>query len=242
MYNFEELVHSYSLELLFISIVIITALTGVALRIKRPSKSTKKILFTGITASVLIPTIFLIVSTVYLNVISSSQGPVHWHADFEIWSCGRRLDLRDPVGLSNKIGTSTLHEHNDNRVHVEGVVINPHDVNLGRFFQVIGGELTPTSLRFPTVNGLASLDKSRRCARGSRLQVFVYKTNEDQYYYQQKLSDPQNYILSPSSNVPPGDCIIIEYDRQKSRTGKLCQSYKTAVQTGKLKGERIYGY
>lgn len=87
----------------------------------------------------------------YLNVKSDTGGPVHWHADFEIWACGNEIALRDPRGfLSNKIGSPTLHEHNDKRIHLEGVPVTlPHDASLGKFMSTIGGELTQSSLTVP---------------------------------------------------------------------------------------------
>ena len=61
----------------------------------------------------------LIGSTIYLNTNSDSGGPVHWHADIEFWACGNEIELRDPTGFSNKIGTGTLHEHDDHRIHLD---------------------------------------------------------------------------------------------------------------------------
>jgi len=45
-------------------------------------KNLKKILFAAIVIPVVAATIFLAGSTIYLNSVSSSGGPVHWHADF----------------------------------------------------------------------------------------------------------------------------------------------------------------
>ena len=91
------------------------------------------------------------VSTVYLNVKSDSGGPAHWHADFETWVCDNQIELRDPTGfLSNKIGTSVLHEHDDQRIHLEGVVVDDKvDASLGKFFHVVGGALTAEALVAP---------------------------------------------------------------------------------------------
>lgn len=96
-------------------------------------------------------TFTLIGSTIYLNVSADSGGPVHWHADTEIWACGNELELRDPTGfLSNKIGTATLHEHNDKRIHLEGVVVDEIvDASLGKYFYVIGGAITEDAMVVP---------------------------------------------------------------------------------------------
>ena len=90
-------------------------------------------------------------STIYLNVKSDSGGPVHWHADIEFWACGNELELRDPYEfLSNKIGTATLHEHDDHRIHLEGVPVDLEtDATLGKFMYVVGGAVTDDALVVP---------------------------------------------------------------------------------------------
>lgn len=241
MGNLEEILQAYSIGILFLSTVVLVALAGVSLALKKPKERTKRILFYAIAAEVLIPTIFLIFSTIYLNAVSVSKGPVHWHADIEIWACGQEISLLDPTGLSNKIGTNTLHEHNDKRIHLEGVVVQPHDASLGRFFNVIGGELTPTSFVVPTNEGLFAIQNGYPCVPDGEVQVFVYQTNADDTYMQKKLDNPQAYILSPYSSVPKGDCIIVEFDSSKFRTDRLCRSYQVALEIGKLKGE-TYNY
>ena len=108
-------------------------------------------LFVLMTLTLAGSTLTLIGSTVYLNTSSFSGGPVHWHADVEFWACGNELELRDPTGfLSNKIGTATLHEHNDHRIHLEGVVVEGDvDASLGKFMHVVGGAITAQQLVVP---------------------------------------------------------------------------------------------
>ncbi len=220
-------------------------------------------LFISIATVVAFTTLFIAGATVYLNTIADSGGPVHWHADYEVWACGNQLNVRDPEGvLSNKIGTSTLHEHKDGRIHLEGVVIDAKkDATLGRFFQVIGGSISSTELTVPlnradkslfedAVDGDGPTDKyadlinpyvvtqadgnrfahfvnGNKCGdREAQVQVFVYKYNQDTgTYYQQKIADPADYVYSPESTVPPGDCVIIEFDTAKEQTDKLCEQY-----------------
>lgn len=108
-------------------------------------------LFGALAATLILPTLFLIVSTIYLNMKSESGGPVHWHAGIEFWACGTELELRDPTGfLSNKIGTNTYHEHNDKFIHLEGVVVRKSkDASLGKFMSVAGGSLSSTGIDVP---------------------------------------------------------------------------------------------
>ena len=198
-----------------------------------------KPLYIMILISVIVPTLTLVGSTIYLNSQSYQGGPVHWHADFEIWKCGEEIELIDPKGLSNKIGTNVLHEHSDKRIHLEGVVLESNDASLGKFFKVIGGSLFNSRLIVPIENGVAVLENGA-CENQpeSQLQIFVYKTDDKGYYKQEKLINPQAYIISPYGSVPRGDCVIAELDVYKDRTDKMCQSYQAAIQAGKLKGER----
>ncbi len=243
MPNIEQLALELSLTILLAGTVLLVLLALISLKKKRLTAGGKKTLYISIVLASLVPTIFLVISTVYLNVVSVSHGPVHWHADFEMWDCGKEVDLKDPQGFSNKIGTRTLHEHNDKRIHLEGIVLTPDEASLGNFFHVVGGELTPVSLTVPTNNGSLSVHNGDNCGTGvGELQVFVYRTGKDTYYSQEKLINPQEYQISQETNVPPADCIILEFDTPKSRTDKLCRSYKVAEKIGKLKGERHNGY
>lgn len=237
----EEAIAKNSVNLLVGATIALAILVGISLHEKYLTKGLKKFLFVAICVVVIVPTIYMIASTVYLNTVSSSKGPVHWHADIEIWACGKEVELQDPTGfLSNKIGTATLHEHNDKRIHLEGVVVHPEDASLGKFFQVIDGEITNSSLIVPTNNGPVPYTNGSMCADGSegQVQVFAYKTDSEGYYSQTKLEDPGAYTISPYSQVPPGDCIIVEFGSNKDRTEKICKSYKVAEEIDKLKGER----
>lgn len=234
--NIEELLNTYSLYMLGFGVVALGILAAVCLKLKKISPDNKKFLFLAIVLVTLIPTLIMSASTVYINSVSSSGGPVHWHADIEVWNCGSEFNLKDPIGLSNKIGTSTLHEHNDKRIHLEGVVLRPEDASIGNFFHVIGGSLKSDAFSVPTNYGLFSVANGGKCNSGvGTVQVFVYRTDKDNYYTQEKVANPQEYIMSPYSSVPAGDCIIVEFDTPKERTDKMCRSYKVAEEIGKVK-------
>lgn len=217
---------------ILVALLLLTAVSG-----KHPKLHTPVFLTMAVT--IIVTSLFLVGSTVYLNTVSSSKGPVHWHADFEIWACGEQQELADPTGfLSNKVGTPTLHEHNDKRIHLEGVVVKKSDASLGKFFRVVDGELTRDSLTINTTKGAKTYISGQSCANDkSELQVFVYRTNADKSFSQQKVADPAAHIIKDTPNVPPGDCIIIEFDRPKDRTDRLCVQYQYAKQRGELKGE-----
>jgi hypothetical protein len=208
------------------------------------TRQNKQILFLGIVIPVVLSTVYAASVTVYINMISETRGPVHWHADFEIWNCGKKIDIIDPTGLSNRIGTPLFHEHNDDRIHVEGVIVEKHDVALAEFFHVIDGELTEHSLEVPTSHGSVLLQNGDRCNSDEGfLQVFLYRvlnpdaTQETGFVYEQvKLDDVSTYIIAPHSYVPQGDCLIFEFGPEKNKTEKICETYEAAIQKGDLIG------
>src|SRR3989344_9275122 len=110
-------------QLIFVSSLIagffiITALVFMG----RMSEAQKWFVFLAIALPVILSTSYLVFKTVSENVASVAGGPVHWHADYEVWACGEKIDIMDPEGFSNRIGSPVIHDHGDNRIHIEGVV------------------------------------------------------------------------------------------------------------------------
>ena len=222
--------------------IIAIALVLVAVFWKKKTEKAKILLFLGIALPILLATIYSAGSTIYLNLASHTKGPVHWHADYEIWDCGRKIDLIRPEGISNRVGSAVFHEHNDDRIHVEGVVIDKAEVDLHNFFTTIGGMLSKSTLYLPTDNGFAEIKSGDICnGKEAKIQVFLYEVkNPDDVknwvFEQRKLEDFENYVLAPYSNVPPGDCIIIEFDAEKEKTYRICETYRVAMERGELSG------
>jgi hypothetical protein len=247
--------HSVGYASLFLFILIVLAILTVN---KFPQF--KKAIFAIIALNVIVTTFILIGSTIYLNMNSYTKGPVHWHADLEVWACGNQLELQNPTSrFSNKIGTPSLHEHNDQRVHLEGVPTDEYDASLQKFFKVTGGELSSNQALVPltksdgsyfeneidgdgpTVNDdidmsdfietsdlhtVARLPESGKCGdEAAELQVFRYRTGVNNTYTQSKVSLNENIVMRDESIVPPGDCYIIEFDKPKNYTDKLCKQY-----------------
>ena len=233
---------STALNYILLASLIVSILILYSIFKKRMSERQKLTIFIIIVVVVLFVTIYSAASTIYLNVISETKGPIHWHADFEIWNCNKEIDLIKPRGLSNRVGSPTLHEHGDNRIHVEGVVLKKEDVNLHSFFESINGELKQDYLKIPTDHGIVEIRNNELCNNEpGKIQVFAYKVINPEFtkkwkYTQEKIQDFENYILSPYSNVPPGDCIIIEFDQEKQFTDKICDSYKLSIEKGELSG------
>jgi hypothetical protein len=230
----EAQVLSRAFTIMIIAGLIVVVCTALAMIFhERRGPRTNWLLFLGIALPTIFATAFSAGSTIYLNVQSETRGPVHWHADFEIWVCGRHVDLKSPAGLANRIGTSTLHEHGDNRIHVEGVLHTRRGAELGRFFHVVGGLMSPTTLAVPTDEGLVEATNGDLCPDGQpgRIQVFRHTVRNGRIV-QEKLARPSQYVLAPYSLVPPGDCLIIEFGPERPYTDRLCMSYRAAIARG----------
>lgn len=237
-----ESLKSTSIKYIEIASFISVFLIIVSLYTKDKNEKTKWLLFLGVVIPIAASTAYLAYSTVYLNLVSETQGPVHWHADYEIWVCGKQIELVKPKGLSNRIGSPLFHDHGDNRIHVEGVVADTRNVDLHSFFETVSSNLDKNVLEIPTENEVVKVKNGDSCnGEEAKLQAFVYKViNPDNakswIFRQKKIGNFPEYILSPYSNVPPGDCIIIEFSPEKEKTGHICQTYKAAMDRGELSG------
>jgi len=232
--------NTYYIEFIIASCIIITIISVYSVKSKKLNNKKKILLFTLICLSAIFTTVYLSYSTISLNINSVTKGPVHWHTDFEIWACGQKLDLNDPVGFFNRVGTPLLHEHNDDRIHIEGVVTELEDISLGNFFKVINLEVEDDHLHLIDVK-LGDIIFNECKNKKAKSQVFLYKVkNPEDYkkwkFKQTKLENYKEYIVSGYSQVPPGDCIIIDFDEDKQQTNHICETYKVGIKKGELSG------
>lgn len=198
------------------ALVLFAVLLAVALCKKKASHATKRFLFWSMVIIIGSATLYLATYTIIVNMTSETEGPVHWHADFEIWICGEKQTLPQSTGFENKIGTGSFHHHNDDRIHIEGVVAHLEDVTLSKFFETIGGSLTENSLGIPQED--RSIDywqNEDRCPDGSKgtVSVFVQKGDSNDWL---PVAEFPDYVISPESDVPPGDRLKIVFDSQKT--------------------------
>ncbi|HEY1074658.1 MAG TPA: hypothetical protein VGE59_03100 [Patescibacteria group bacterium] len=235
--DIEAELSSLGLRLVLMTLAGVFVLLLASMAIHKPTELLKRSLFWGITIAVVTTTFVLIFFSVTLNTNSWSKGPIHWHADYQVYACGQQLDLVDPVGLGNKIGTPSRHEHNDNRLHYEGVVLSSGNAKLGSFMEVLGAELTNDSLVFPTNTETVHYHTGDTCSDGTvgEVQVFLYRVGAGNVYTQTKLEHPEDYIIRSESAVPPGDCLVIEFGAPKEMTDHICRSYEVADQIGKIR-------
>lgn len=148
--DLESDISSLSTRVVLASAAALFILMGIAILTNGKTERLKLPLFIMMSFIMAGSTLLLAGSTIYLNVKADSGGPVHWHADIEFWICDNEIELINPTGFSNKVGTWTLHEHNDHRIHLEGVVVNgENDASIGKFMDVIGGAITDDALVIP---------------------------------------------------------------------------------------------
>ena len=171
------------------------------------SEITKKAVYMLVVVLISAITLYLIITTLHLNIVSISKGPVHWHADFEIWVCDKEVKIAKPKSfLSNKQGVDLMHAHDDNRIHVEGVTLDKRQASLGAFFYAIGGSLSSDGLKVPTDDGLIAVHDGDLCnEKPAKLYVFVNGN---------LIENPSSYVISPYEKVPPGDKIKIVFSEK----------------------------
>ena len=172
----------------------------ILLSYKKMSETAKKIVYIILVITVSVVTIYLIFVTLHLNLTSLTKGPVHWHADYEVWACDNQLKLASPKSMmSNEQGTSLLHSHKDDRIHVEGVLLDKKQASLSAFFSAVQGSLADDGFNLLTDNGIASFHDGDNC-NGKPAKFYVFVNGK-------LISHPDDYIIAPYEKVPPGDRI-----------------------------------
>jgi len=207
-YAHEEEIHQTATESFFhqfnattviaLSMVGILACTIMLLTYKDSLiENQKQIIFGIIVALAIASTGYLVGNTVYMSVTSWSKGLVHWHADFEIWICGNKVVLPEATGLANRVGTAEVHHHGDYRIHLEGVMKEREDATLGNFFDAVDVPFSNERI--------INMDNGNYCPDGKKGNVKMFingKLHEGDY---------RGYVISPYSQVPPGDFIRIVF-------------------------------
>ena len=228
---------------LVIGIFILSAIPFLILAVTKKEKekiSRQHIIFWIVIYFISAITLVVVADTINLTINSETKGPVHWHADFEIWKCGKKLDIIDPEGMANRVGSRLFHEHGDGRMHVEGIIKNIEDVDLHNFFKSIGGDLSEISFNIPADHNIIEVSDGELCnGEPAEVQIFAYVVSnpdarQKSGFLVEQLKVNGNYILSPYQDVPPGDCIIVEFDKRKNKTDKICETYRIAVEQGRI--------
>ncbi len=200
----------------FTTIIFVSAvfflLVAYAVFKKKQSKHEKHILFWSMVVLLSTATLYLVGYTITVTLLSVTNGPVHWHADFEVWICGEKQILPTSEWLSGKIGSSVLHHHNDYRIHVEGAVMDYEDIMLTQFFQDIGGSLGQSYLSIPQEDGsVAYWQNGDYCPNKKQGTLHLYAQRGWSDTWEEVLDIP-SYIISHYTDVPPGDRLTLAFE------------------------------
>lgn len=236
---------SYVPGALIAGTVSILLLAGLSfLREKNLTMHDKNILMKAFIVAVLFPSFFAAGAFIHESQTSWSGGEVHYHADFEFFvNNGNdeivRLNLVDPqefceetehessymCSINDRTGSTEYHEHNDQRIHLEGVFKTKEDASLAAFFETFNGELSNQRLVVPTTEGVKTYEETadmnltiavNRGVGGSRdwclIGEDVAEENLCSTSYGWKASSPAEYVVSPYQSGPNLDDIYIIYD------------------------------
>lgn len=204
----------------------------------------KTLLMSLFLLAIMLPSIYSVAAFIHESQTSWSQGEIHWHADFEVIVEGQEIDLIDPetfcqematestymCSINDRVGITKYHEHDDDRIHVEGVFKTREEATLGAFFNTFQGTLTRDMLRIPTNTDTIY----RTNAGGKTLKILVKRgvggnrgwcaisddvPVEDQCidaFTDEHVTSPHDYVISPYQTEqldnPILDKIFIIYD------------------------------
>ena len=116
---------------------------------------------------------------------------VHAHSLLNISICGEHKDLPKVNEHEHYLGTSLLHTHDDNIVHIEGIVNTCEDPTLGAFFDVIN--VTFSNDKIMNV-------KNGNLCNGKQAKLKMYinnmQSNAFRNYVFLNTDDPQMQVIS----------------------------------------------
>ncbi len=139
----------------------------------------------------------------------------HWHADFKVIVDGEEHELLSSdrfcgndhlCRMANHTGTSKLHAHDDQRVHIHGPIFEQEDATLAAFFDAFGGTLSADELRYPTNDGW--INRTDTDEKSVKVLVNHGSWNNRSWTL---LDTPGDYIISPYAKGPI-DKLFIIYD------------------------------
>lgn len=202
----------------------------------------KKVLMNGFLVAILAPSLYAAGAFVHDSQTSWSGGEIHWHADYEVLvedESGEleRLNLIDPgnfceetshessymCSVNDRVGSTEYHEHNDNRIHLEGSFKEKRDASLAAYFEQFNGELTNSKILYPTNEGTVQEFEDGE----NSIKILVNKGVGERHWcavdntiegnarcssHGDVASGPEDYIISPYSRGANLDNIFIVYD------------------------------
>jgi hypothetical protein len=218
----------YVVPVMQIATVALVFLTAEALRKEGDmTLHDKNVLMNAFIVVILGASFFTTAAFVHLSQTSWSGGEIHWHADYEVLVADgegelERLDLIDPgefcethkegdymCKVNDRTGITKFHEHNDNRIHLEGIFQEREDATLAAYFETFNGTLTSSKLVYPTNDGVYKASESSDMNRTLKIIVESGVGGERGW---KVIDNPSEYIISPYKRGPTLDNIFIVWD------------------------------
>ena len=139
---------------------------------KARSRVSKNVFKYGIIAAVVIGIVVGIVTFTKDGISGNSvkekpytSGPVHWHANLEVITCGVYREMPKPVGTGDAhLGQPLLHTHKDGLIHIEGRIYREEDIMLGKYMNNIGVDFADDKI-LDYVNGNGCNDGKQNMLR-----------------------------------------------------------------------------
>lgn len=200
----------------------------------------KNLLMNGFLVAIMVPTLYTAGAFMHESKTSWSGGEIHYHADYEVFAEDEsgeleRLNLIDPSNfcendymctVNDRTGSTKYHEHNDNRIHLEGIFKEREDATLAAYFETFDGKLTNRELVYPTNDGVVEKTEGdgktlkilvNRGVGGGRHWCVIGSAQDESDickdpYTSELATSPENYIVSPHKRGPSLDDIFIVYD------------------------------
>ncbi|WP_414836757.1 hypothetical protein [Candidatus Nanohalococcus occultus] len=227
-------------------------LTGISVYLEGSLDSAEKaVLMNGFLLAVMVPTVYASGSFMHETMTSWTNGEVHYHADYEVLveENGElvRTNLVNPeefckdtshessymCKINDRTGSTKYHEHNDQRIHLEGTFKTRESASLAAFFETFGGKITNEELIYPTTEGLVNITEDggkqikilvKKGVGGSREWCVVGNNAAKERTcksYGELATSPENYVVSPYTQNPSNseilDKIFIVYDSKTAQ-------------------------
>ncbi len=174
------------------------------------------------------------------------KGPVLSRTDYRIFACGEELFLEPNQKLLNKKSNGLFARSESGIIIADGMPKYTDDVLLTSFFEAAGGTLKITDehkniFRVPTKNGVLEFQSGDLCnEEEAELYVLKHKIEtgiEPWSIHSRNMWKYWDHVFTNNyGKVPPGDCLIFIFDSDNvlDRPWPTCDSYDTAIATGKL--------
>lgn len=228
------------------------ALTAISMYMESGLSGTEKeVLMNGFLIAVMVPTLFAAGSFMHQTMTSWTNGEIHYHADFEVLVEEegelRRTNLINPsefckgtthestymCKINDRTGSTKYHEHNDQRIHLEGTFKTRESASLAAFFETFGGTLENEHMVYPTTEGTVNVTENgnqslkivvKKGVGASREWCVIGENVQKENICESHgvlANSPGKYVISPYTQNPRNgnilDKIFIVYDSKTAQ-------------------------